>query len=47
MFPLLRRCVIFFGLDTARDKMQMEFIHYFNKHLSTFQKISLVLKPLL
>lgn len=25
--------VIFFGLDIARDKMQMEFIHSFCKHL--------------
>lgn len=23
--------VIFFGLDVARDKMQVEFIHYLNK----------------
>lgn len=35
--------VIFFCLDITRDKMQVVFIHYFNKHLSTFQKISLLL----
>jgi len=43
MFPLLRS-VILFGLDNARDKMQMEFIHNFDKHCA-FQKISLVLGP--
>ena len=37
--------VIFSGFDTARDKMQIEFIHCFYQHLNIFQKISLVLGP--
>lgn len=35
--------MIFFGLDIARDKMEVVIVYYVNKHLSTFQKISLLL----